>query len=351
MDKSLPLVTLIMPIRNEAGFIRQSLRAVVEQDYSAHRLEVIVADGMSHDGTREIVESFTREYPSLRLIDNPEKIASTALNRAIVQARGQIIVRVDGHCVIASDYVRMCVKHLVEDGVDGVGGLIETVAETWVARAIAVAMSSPFGVGDSAFRTRTDLTQSADTVPFPAYRRSAIERAGAYDKEQVRNQDDEYNYRLRKLGARILLAADVRSRYYSRSSLGSLWRQYFQYGYWKVRVMQKHPRQMQARQFVPPIFVSAAIGSLVLAFFSVYGQVLLAAVGGSYIIANLTLSLLIGRKKGWRHTVLLPIIFAVLHGSYGLGFVVGVLRFWNRWGHRAYGLSQLKLHMQGANRL
>src|SRR4030095_7407833 len=161
---------------------------------------------------------------------------ATGLNGALREARGEIVVRVDGHCEVAPDYLRCCVSHLVHDGVEAVGGPLETIGESVIARAIATAMSFRFGVGGSAFRVVKSGTQFTDTVAFPAYTRAVIDRAGPFDEELVRNQDDEYNYRLRKLGVKILLAADVRSRYYSRATLRKLGSQYFQYGYWKVRV-------------------------------------------------------------------------------------------------------------------
>lgn len=327
----LPLVSIILPIRNESGFIAQSLNAVLEQDYPMNLMEVIVVDGMSTDGTREIVRMFQAQHDNIQLIDNPGMIVPTGLNAAIAKAKGEIIVRVDGHCEIAPDYVRRCVEHLQNDGVDGVGGPIETVGETPLAEVIAIAMSSSFGVGGSAFRTVSNKTMLTDTVAFPAYTRKTLTSAGPFDEELVRNQDDEYNYRLRKLGATILLAADVRSRYYSRSTLRSLWRQYLQYGYWKVRVMQKHPRQMRPRQFAPPLFVATLAGTILLVPISSLSRKLLAAVISSYMIANLSAALWIARHAGWYHRLLLPIAFAVLHISYGLGFLKGLVRFWNRW--------------------
>jgi glycosyltransferase involved in cell wall biosynthesis len=332
-----PLVSVILPIRNEAHYIARSLGAVLAQDYPADRMEVLVADGMSTDGTREVVELMRSGSPRVQIIDNPRRIAPTALNAAIARARGEIIVRVDGHCEIERDYVRRCVEHLRIDEVDGVGGPLQTIGESFVARGIAVAMSSTFGVGDSAFRTVSNKTMLADTVAFPAYTRNIVELVGLFDEELVRNQDDDYNYRLRKIGARVLLAADVRARYYSRSSIRSLWRQYFQYGYWKVRVMQKHPRQMRPRQFVPPLFVAALLLSLAAAPFSfIHGAWLawpLGLAAGSYALANLTASASItARRRDWPLFWLLPIAFAILHVSYGLGFLLGLVKFRNRWG-------------------
>ncbi len=223
-----PFVSVIMPVRNEADFLADSLGAVLAQDYPPDRMEVFVADGMSTDGTREMVAELAARHPqrSISIVDNPGRIVAKGLNAALAVATGEIVVRIDGHCRIAPDYVSRCVDHICRDDVDGVGGSINTVATTPVGRVIAAVMSSPFGVGGSAFRTVTDRTMLVDTVPFPAYTRRAIEVAGPFDEELVRNQDDEYNYRLRKLGARILLAGDVTSDYYSRTSLRSLWRQY-----------------------------------------------------------------------------------------------------------------------------
>ena len=328
--ESLPLVSVIMPVRNEAAYIERSLGAVLAQDYPADRMEILVVDGMSNDGTREYVRARQTEHPCLRLIDNPAQIVPPALNIGIRQAHGEIVVRVDGHCEIAPDYVRRCVEHLMNDDIDGVGGPIETIGETDEAEAIALAMSSWFGVGGSAFRTVKDRAMLVDTVAFPAYKRETLERMGAFDEEQVRNQDDEYNYRLRERGGRLLLAPDVTSRYYSRSSLRRLWRQYFQYGFWKYRGMQKHPRQMRPRQFVPPAFVAGLTGSALLGLIFRPFWWLSAIVVFLYMAVNAFASLSLGRSHGMRHVPRLMIIHPILHLSYGLGFLIGLARFAGR---------------------
>jgi glycosyltransferase involved in cell wall biosynthesis len=327
---SLPNVSVIMPVRNEGAYIRRSLGSVMAQDYPASRLEVLVVDGMSDDGTREYVRSLQTERTNLHLIDNPAGIVPPALNIGIRQARGDIIVRVDGHCEIAPDYVSRCVEHLLRDGVDAVGGPIETIGETPDAEAIALAMSSWFGVGGSAFRTIDDRPMLVETVAFPAYPRRTLQRNGPFDEELVRNQDDEYNYRLLKHGGKILLSPDIRSRYYSRSSFRKLWRQYYQYGFWKVRVMQKHPRQMRARQFVPAALVAALAVMAVLGLVFRPAWWVLGLIAAAYLAANLLASLSIGAARGWRHVPRLLIIHPILHLSYGSGFWVGLAHFADR---------------------
>ena len=344
----MPFVSVLLPIRNEARFIRRCLDSVVAQDYPAERMEIIVADGMSTHATREIAESFKSVFPAIRVIDNPGRIVPTGLNAAIAVARGEIIVRVDGHCEIAHDYVSRSVRHL-QTGVDAVGGPLDTIGETVIARAIAIGMSSPFGVGNSAFRTSPGRTLYADTVAFPAYPRAVLERLGPFDEELVRNQDDEYNYRLRKHGGRILLAADVRAKYFSRSSLRSLWRQYFQYGYWKVRVLQKHPRQMCARQFVPVLFVSALFLSLIAALFSLLPASMPIAIAASYLLANLFASARASMTDRPTFGVL-PLVFAILHVSYGAGFLKGLIAFRRRWQFRQPALPMSPIQVAAKTR-
>ena len=162
-----PFISIILPIRNEEGTIHQALAAILAQNYPQDQLEILVADGMSTDRTREIVQEYQADHPNITLVDNPGKIVPTGMNAALRVAKGEIIIRVDGHCIIAPDYVRNCVNHLLKDGVDGVGGPMESIGETPLSETIAVAMSSQFGVGNSAFRTLIGQTMLADTVPFP----------------------------------------------------------------------------------------------------------------------------------------------------------------------------------------
>lgn len=331
MPEDYPFVSIVMPVRNEGDYIEKSLGAVLSQNYPKNRMEIIVADGMSTDKTREIIKKLQKEHPLLKIIDNPQGIVAPGLNAAIRSAQGDIIIRADGHCEIAADYVSQCVKTLKNPAWDVVGGPIETIGETRVARAIAVAMSSWFGVGGSAFRTIRNKEMEADTVPFPAYRKEIFLKAGYFDEELVRNQDDEHNYRIRKMGGKIFLNPKIKSRYYSRGTLKSLWLQYCQYGYWKVRVMQKHPKQMSLRQFVPVLLVGILACSLISALFFKKAFALFCFFACIYLIVNTAVSLFAVFKLRTPDALYLPAIYSILHFSYGLGFFRGLLKFKNRW--------------------
>lgn len=332
------LVTVILPVRNEGDFIERSVGSVLGQTWLARRgsgsMEILVVDGRSTDDTRERVERLAAERPELRLrlLDNPGRTAPCALNVGLRHARGDVILRVDGHSEIEPEYVERAVHLLAEHEADGVGGVLLTLGEGLVARAIAAAMASRFGVGGAAFRVLRPGAppRPSDTVVFAAYRRQAVARNGGFDEELMRNQDDEWNYRLRASGARLLTSGDLVARYYSRSSLPRMARQYFQYGLYKVRVLQLHPRQMSLRQFVPPAFVGALLASLLA--WPLLGPLPLALVAGSYVAANLVASLATALRSGLELLPLLPVAYALLHLGYGAGFLLGFVRWARRWG-------------------
>jgi len=327
---NLPYVSVLMPVRNESVFIERSLTAVLSQDYPSDRMEVIVADGLSADNTRQIINQISAQYSNVQLIDNPRGIVATGLNAALRIAKGDVIIRVDGHTIINSDYVRECVSLLKESGADNVGGRMCAVSESRFGSAVAAATSSRFGVGGALFHY-LEREEWVDTVYLGAWPRDIFRTVGTFDEEMVRNQDDEFNYRLRAAGGRILLSPRIRSSYFNRSTARSLWKQYFEYGFWKVRVFQKHPRQMQPRQFVPAFFI-LLLAHLVLTSPVIRGsRLMLLATCLAYLTGNLTASTVAAARAGWR---LLPVIstsFMVIHFAYGCGFLAGLFRLWNRW--------------------
>jgi succinoglycan biosynthesis protein ExoA len=325
-DKNVPFVSVIMPIRNECDFIVRSLGAATAQEYPSDRMEVLVVDGMSTDGTRAIVESWQAGNKNVKLLDNPAGIVSTAMNIGIKASRGEIIVRVDGHTIISPDYVHECVMALRRSGAENVGGKMEAVGEGAFGKAIALATSSPFGIGGGRFHY-SQKEELVDTVYMGSWPRFVFDRIGFFDEQMVRNQDDELNYRLRDAGGRILLSPRIRSTYYTRTSVRSLWSQYFQYGYWKVRVIQLHPRQKRVHHFVPATFVVCALALFLLAPFHQIASWSAVGLWIAYSVAVVVAMLLEVRKTNVRIVLLLPVAFASLHISYGLGFLLGISEF------------------------
>jgi len=328
-----PIVSIIVPVYNERLYIDKILKSIFRQDYPINLLDVIFVDGMSTDGTREILFKYRHRNPYFRIVDNHCKIVPSGLNKAMEHVKGEIIARVDGHSEITSDYISRCVQYLNEFDVGGVGGKIQSVGDTIVSQAIAIGMSSRFGVGGSSFRVMDRNTGYffTDTIVFPCYKREVFDKAGLYDEEFLCNEDDEFNYRLREEGFNLLIATDICTKYFVRGSLNKLFYQYYRYGKWKVRVLQKHPRQMRLRQFVPPIFVAALLVSVVPSIIWPPGLYIFALVLGSYLVTNLAASFWTASRRGWRYLFLLPVVYAILHFSYGFGFLVGLIKFVNRW--------------------
>lgn len=349
MINNFPFVSVIIPIRNESAYIEHGLYTILSQDYPADRMEILIADGISTDNTRDKIRRLVASMPSNRfnvtILDNPGKIVPTGINIALRQAKGEIIVRVDGHTIIAPDYVRQCVDALQRSGADNVGGRMNAIGSTVFGKAVALATSTPFGVGGGRFHY-SEKEEWVDTVYMGAWPRQVFEKIGLFDEELVRDQDDEFNYRLREQGGQILLSPAIRSEYTVRSTPRALWRQYYQYGFWKIRVLQKHPRQMSLRQFVPPAFVLSLFLSFFLLFISFPSFILhpfdtlrttpSAFILALYLPANLFASIWTIIKKmpsasSFSILASLPLVFAILHISYGLGFLVGLFRFVGRW--------------------
>lgn len=324
-----PFVTVIMPIRNEERFIERSLGAVLAQDFSADRYEVLIADGMSTDRTRDVVRAVAGDR-NVTILDNLGKIAPTALNVGINHASGEIIVRVDGHTEIAPDYISTSVEALIRTGADCVGGRMNPVGHTSFGRAVAVATGNKFSLGGSRFHYATE-EQETDSVYMGTYVRQVFSRVGLFDEEMVRNQDDEFNYRLRSAGGQVVLVPGIRSTYYNRATPVGLWRQYFQYGFWKVRVFQKLPGQIRLRHLVPSALVSSLLLSAILAAVWVEFAFVLAALAAMYAIFVAAVAISAAGAGSPRLAAQTGLAIAIMHIGYGAGFIVGFIRFAGRW--------------------
>ena len=335
---SLPLITVIVPCRNEERWIGRCLQSIFDNDYPHDRLEVLVVDGLSSDGTRAIVAAFAANCPRLRLLSNERKITPAALNLGIAAAGGSIVIRMDAHVEYPPDYISALVRLLQESGADNVGGVCRTLpaGESVVARAIALGMSHPLGVGNSHFRIGASGDRWVDTVPFGCYRREVFDRIGLFDEELVRNQDDELNLRLIRHGGRIRLSPRIVCTYFARDSLAKLWRMYYQYGYFKPLVVRKVGGVMTLRQLAPPLFVlglaTTALASLlslaVLPFpWTILAPTAFALIAAAYLLAIAACAVRAIPAYGWAVAAALCGVFPTLHVSYGIGYLRGVVEF------------------------
>lgn len=325
-----PMVSLLIAMRNEEKYIQKCVQSVISQDYPQDCLEAIILDGESNDRSREIVCELLVKSTNIRVMPNPKFIQSAAWNLGIQSAKGEIIGIMSAHSILAPDYVTNAVETLFRTKADLVGGPVQAQNTGTLAESIALAMSTSFGVGGANFRY-TSQEKVTDTVFMGVCWRSIYQKIGGFDEEMVRNQDDEFSYRLLKNGGRIICNPAIKSYYYSRSTLHSLWNQYFQYGFWKVRVLQKHHRQMRLRQFIPPTFVAGLIICGLLSLFWEPGLWLLGFIIALYLLANLGASAMVASQRGWKYLLLLPLVYSILHLSYGLGFLSGLVFFSDRW--------------------
>lgn len=326
-------VSVVVAVRNEIRHIRAFLNSLVRQEVDGMEMEVVVTDGRSQDGTLQVLNEFEKRFTWLRVLDNPGRIVSTGLNRAIREARGEIIIRMDAHTTYAPDYVRSCVEVLEETRADNVGGPALTRAEGYVAAAIALGFHAPFASGGAKFRDAR-YTGPVDTVVYGCWRKATLERIGLFDETLVRGQDYELNARLLSLGGTMWQSPKIVYWYHPRTTLWGLFRQYFQYGFWKAAVVRKRGRPDSWRNLVPGVCLLAGI---VLGFCAAAANA-----GGSswwrnifltdlfslvalYAIVSFAQAFSIAKRHGWRFFPFLPVVFATYHLSYALGFALALV--------------------------
>jgi glycosyltransferase involved in cell wall biosynthesis len=324
-----PKVSVIVPCYNEQSTIHLLLQALHEQTYPRADMEVVIADGLSTDGTRDSIAAFQKDFPDLcvRVVENSRRIIPAGANRAIEAARGEIIIRLDGHSTPYPDYIEKSVRAHQEGRGANVGGVweIRPGADTWVADSIAVAAAHPLGVGDALYRHAKQAAE-VDTVPFGSFRRSLIEQVGFFDETLLTNEDYEFNARVRKWGGKIWLDPTIRSVYYARSTFLELIRQYWRYGFWKWRMLRRYPGTLRWRQALPPLFVLSLAILVILSLFTPIARVLLAGELLLYfsimILAGLRAAL--QRQKAYLLAGL-PLAIAAMHLSWGSGFLWSIL--------------------------
>jgi len=323
-----PEVSVILPCRNEARHLGKLVRSLLAQLPADGGFEIIAADGLSEDNTRTILQELASRHPELNLkvIDNPGRTAPCGFNLALRVARGKLILRMDAHTEYAPDYIRQCVATLLVTGAANVGGPWVARGQTYLSRAIAAAFGCDWVVGGARGHD-PDYEGVVDTVYLGCWERSTLEKLGGFDEELVRNQDDELNLRITKSGGRVWQSPLIRSWYQPRNSLAELFKQYMQYGYWKVRVIQKQRLPASWRHLVPGAFVFALIGFGLGALCSRISLGLWLATVTAYALLNLIASISSARRGGWRLLPALPLVVACFHFGYGYGFLHGIWDF------------------------
>ena len=323
------MLSIICPIYNEEKYIAGCIESILRQDYPKDDLEVIFADGMSTDRTREIVAEYTRKYPWIKLIDNPKRIVPPALNSAISVAKGDVIMRLDAHASYPQNYFSSLVSAIQRYDADNVGAVCRTdvLNHTSKSEAIKAVLAHPLGVGNSAFRTGIDKAQEVDTVPFGCWRKSVFEKYGLFDERLIRNQDIEFNKRIHRGGGKIVIIPDTFSTYYARETFSKLAKNNFGNGKWNIlTVWFTHQlSSLSLRHFIPLAFVLSLILPCIAAIFWPPAIFIALASLIAYLLVVMAISakLACRNHQNWFYLI---ITFFVLHLSYGWGSLMALLK-------------------------
>jgi cellulose synthase/poly-beta-1,6-N-acetylglucosamine synthase-like glycosyltransferase len=323
-------VSVIVPCYNEEASIGLLLEAIYQQTYPLENMEVVIADGMSTDHTRQKIAEFHKEHSrlDLRVVDNPKRVIPSGLNRAIEATQGEYLVRLDAHSMPAPDYIRRCVKALDSGAGDNVGGVwkIQAGGESWAARSIAAATAHPLGVGDALYRVGAKA-QFVDTVPFGAFRRDLAVKIGLFDESLLTNEDYEFNTRIQKQGGRIWFDPAIQSTYIARPNLKALAKQYWRYGYWKAQMLRRYPNTIRLRQALPPLFSASLMVLFASGFFYSFAWKLLwlelGVYGGILLIAGVLSAF---EQKSIGNIIGLPLAIATMHIAWGTALIWGMIR-------------------------
>jgi glycosyltransferase involved in cell wall biosynthesis len=327
---SLPFVSVVIPCFNEERFIAKVLQNLASQ-YERERYEIVVVDGMSTDGTRKVIANFAAQNRDItvRVIDNPARVIPVAVNLGIREAQGEIIIRMDAHSVPSVNYVQRCVELVREDkaAVVGMPWHIKPGRDSVVARAIALAVAHPFGVGDAKYRLANVSARLVDCVPFGAFKKALWEELGGFNEALLTNEDYEFYYRVRSGGRKILLDTAAHCDYFARSSLAELAKQYFRYGHWKAQMVKLHPSSIRLRQLAAPSSVAYASLTVLLGLFWPRGFWLLLPLVALYVLLAAIIAFRLAWNDGdWKLIFIVPLVFFVIHVVWGSSFLLGLVR-------------------------
>lgn len=318
-----PVVSVVVPMLNERGFIEDCIEGFARQTYPLDLLDVMVVDGGSTDGSREIVDVLAVDRPWLRVVENPRKKAAAAFNRGFNSAGGEVVCLFSAHGVPDPGYIKRSVAVLLETDAVGVGGRYLHVGLDPVSNAVGLAMVSPFGMASP--HRFAGRRMEVDTISHPAYWRRAVVEVGLFDETLERNSDYELNWRMREAGGRLLFDPSISSIYRPRGSLRGLGRQFWWYGRWKVRVARRHPGSLRPRHLVAPAAVTALATAPALVR-SRRGRRFVGAGVASYVAAVMTAVAAARPRSHGADPRVLAAAFPVMHGAWGAGFLASLIQ-------------------------
>ena len=319
-----PEVSIIIPCYNEEKTIGLLLDAIQKQDYPHSHIEIVIADSLSTDATKEKIFEFIENNPSVsvRVVDNAKQTIPSGVNCAAKAAKGEILIRLDAHSEPNKEYVKTSVDLLQNNVAENVGGIwdIRPGENTCIAKAIAKAAAHPLGVGDAKYRVSTKA-QYVDTVPFGAFYKKIFDNLGRFDETLLANEDYEFNARLKNSGGRVWLDPRIRSKYYARKNLKELAKQYWRYGFWKVRMLHRYPETIRWRQAIPPLFVASIFLLGILSIFIPFTRIILGVEFGIYLLTVLLIGSQVSIKQTDLCFLLMPFAIITMHFSWGVGFI------------------------------
>ncbi len=318
-------VSVVIPIRNEEKYIKKCIESVLEQDYPKEKIEVNLVDGASEDRTVKIIKQYQEKYDFIHLFLNPNKTVQTALNIGIENSNGKYIVRMDAHSEYAKNYITKCIEYLKKTGADNVGGPMCAEGKTEMQKVIAAAYHSKFALGGGKFHDK-NYEGYADTVYLGAYKKKTIEAIGLYDENFPRSEDDELNLRILENCGKIFITPEIQSIYYPRDNIKDLFRQYFEYGEWKVAVIKKHKKPARLSHLVPMCFVLFLLLFGIMSIFLHPIRLVFFVVILCYLGLDCFSSFCNKELKQISMKLLLVYIHFVIHMAYGLGFCYGIIK-------------------------
>lgn len=330
-EKLKPIVSVVIPCRNEAEYIKKTIHSIFNQKNIPGEIEILVVDGMSTDGTKDLLDKISSEDNRVKLLPNPKKITPVAMNLGINNALGEYIAIMGAHSEYDENYLSECLKLFnIDSSIMCTGGPIQSEGRTNFGKASALAMSHPIGVGNAKHRF-PNYEGYAEGAGFPVFKKEVFKKIGLYDESLVRNQDDELNFRLTKAGYKVYLSPKVKSKYYVRDNPKKLFTQYYDYGFWRIATLKKHGAAVSIRQLIPAIFYLFILSTIIISpFLPINPVITILTIPVIYLIIIAIFTLEIILEKGIKIGLMFPLAIMILHFSYALGFLKGIKLFRNK---------------------